>query len=244
MEPTELLLYIAFPLIAWIYSSIGFGGGSSYIALLALTNLLPEQIRFYALICNITVVSINLCFYIYRSELKFKKSIQLTLISVPCAFLGGSFSLNQETYTYLLGSILGLSSIIMLSQTFNKLEKFKLPKTNNYILSGVIGFISGLVGIGGGIFLAPYLYLSKWAKPKTIAATCSFFILVNSTAALSGILIQKSNVNIESNLYLFIALVSLGSLLGKLKPLKKNRQLKLLTSLLILLVSIKLLSTQ
>ena len=243
MELIDLLLYIAFPLIAWIYSSVGFGGGSSYIALLALTKLLPEQIRFYALICNIIVVSINLYFYIYRSELNFKKSIQLTLISVPFAFLGGSFSLNQETYTFILALVLGLASIIMLSQTFNKLETFKLPKSNNYILSGAIGFISGLVGIGGGIFLAPYLYLSKWANPKSIAATCSFFILVNSIAGLSAILIQRSTIEPQNNLFLFIALVSLGSLLGKLKPLKKNRQLKLLTSLLILLVSIKLLST-
>jgi len=179
-----------FFLIAILYSSVGFGGGSSYLAVLALTSLAFTQIRSISLLCNIVVVSSGTFIYIKHKLFNWKKILPLVLMSIPMAFIGGYLKISQGFFYILLGLTLLSAAILMVFSKYiskkgeNTNSKESLAKNISY--GGGIGFISGMVGIGGGVFLAPLLYLTKWDTPKRIAATSSFFILVNSIAGLVG----------------------------------------------------------
>lgn len=242
----QWLIISLFFLVAVLYSSVGFGGGSSYLAVLALTGVAYTQIRSTALLCNIVVVSSNVLFYINKKEYNWKKVIPLVFFSVPLAFLGGLLKINQTFFFVLLGITLLFAAITMwLSKQLKTSKQLK----NNYSIyknlsfGGVIGFISGLVGIGGGIFLAPILHLSNWDTSKKIAATASFFILVNSIAGLIG---QYSNPNffIDWNLTsILLVTVLIGGQIGSRmsNKLLNAIQLKKATAILIAFVSIRIL---
>lgn len=183
--PVILLFFI----VAVLYASVGFGGGSSYLAILALTGIVFSQIRATALLCNIVVVSSNVFFFSQQKKINWKKILPLIMCSIPFAYLGGYVKISQQFFFILLGStLLFAASSMWLSKkiiAFN--EKKNDPKNlKNIGFGGIIGFISGMVGIGGGIFLAPLLHLTNWDTPKKIAATASVFILVNSLAGLFG----------------------------------------------------------
>jgi uncharacterized membrane protein YfcA len=237
---------ILFFMIAILYSSVGFGGGSSYLAILALTGIVFTQIRATSLLCNIVVVLGNVYLYHKQKQLDWKKIIPIVLCSVPFAFLGGYLKINQQFFFILLGITLlfaagtmWVSKKIMISE--NETDNSKTMK--NGIYGGFIGFISGMVGIGGGIFLAPILHLTSWDTPKNIAATASFFILVNSIAGLFG---QYSNpeFNIDWSLTsILLITVFIGGQIGS--RLSNNYftpiQLKKTTAVLIAFVSFKIL---
>jgi len=185
------LVIVLFFIIAIIYSSVGFGGGSSYLAILSLTGLPFIQIRTIALLCNIVVVTGGVYIYAKKGLYNWKKVLPLVLLSVPMAFLGGYLRISQAFFFVLLGITLVVASFSMLLSTSinNKLIYLKSKHKkwyNNAEYGGVIGFVSGMVGIGGGIFLAPFLHLINWDNSKRIAATASFFILLNSIAGLFG----------------------------------------------------------
>lgn len=190
MEHWELLLF--FFGIAVLYSSVGFGGGSSYLAILALYGIEYRLLRATALLCNIVVVTGGTYIFYKKGYLKWQKILPLVLVSVPMAYIGGSLRITQHTFFILLGFALILAALLMLFQSFKSIEVVKSNSENpnklpfNMSLGGSIGFVSGMVGIGGGIFLAPVLHLLKWEGAKTIAATASFFILVNSISGLAG----------------------------------------------------------
>ncbi|GAB7257686.1 sulfite exporter TauE/SafE family protein [Polaribacter sp. OB-PA-B3] len=235
-----------FFIVAVLYSSVGFGGGSSYLAILALTGIVFTQIRATALLCNIVVVSGNVFFFIQQKKLNLKKVIPLVLLSIPFAFLGGKLKISQHLFFILLGFTLLFAAITMwLSKKIvsSNEDKNKSKTIKNISFGGFIGFISGMVGIGGGIFLAPLLHLTNWDTPKKIAATASLFILVNSIAGLIG---QYSNpdFNIDWNLTSILLLtVFIGGQIGSrisnnfLTPI----QLKKATAILIAFVSIRIL---
>ena len=183
-------IIVLFFLVAILYSSVGFGGGSSYLAVLALTSLAFIHFRAIALLCNIVVVSGGTLIYIKNKLFDWKKIFPLVLMSVPMAFIGGYLKISQTFFFILLGITLLIAAIFMWTSKFiNKKGEnlnFKNSTTKDVSYGGFIGFISGMVGIGGGVFLAPLLHLTKWDTPKKIAATSSFFILVNSIAGLGG----------------------------------------------------------
>ncbi len=246
-EISELVLVILFFIISTLYSSAGFGGGSSYIALLSLTAFAVPEIRLIALICNIGVVSINTWSNLRNGHLPLKRALKISLFSIPFAFLGGSISLNLYSFNYLLGFSLLIISVIMFAQVLNRLKNFKFPKINNLIISGSIGLLSGLIGIGGGIFLSPILFLSNWGKAKQIAATASLFILLNSLSGLCGLLYSNwnyfSNNFSHKNLAMYLMLsVILGSILGQQTNRLKgaNQRIKGITAVLLFIVSIRL----
>lgn len=180
-------LLLAFFVIAMLYASVGFGGGSSYLAILALFEINFSFLKAAALICNITVVS-NGTFQFYRKKLlDFKKMLPLVLSSVPMAFLGGKMLLKEQTFFIILGITLALAAILLWFQPQQKAKStFQNKIWLNVFIGASIGFLSGLVGIGGGIFLSPLLFFINWDEPKKIAATASFFILVNSISGLIG----------------------------------------------------------
>lgn len=232
--------------IAILYSSVGFGGGSSYLAVLALTGIAYTQIRSTSLICNIIVVLSNVIYFQKTKAFNWKKVIPIVLFSTPFAFLGGFLKINQTIFFIILGNILLIAAVTMwFSKNIisKKNNDAKLNITQNASYGGSIGFISGMVGIGGGIFLAPLLHLTNWDSPKKIAATASFFILINSIAGLLGQYLNP-DFNVDWNLTsILIITVFIGGQIGRrmsnkfLTPI----QLKKATAILIAFVSIRIL---
>lgn len=186
MNHWEILIFFA--MIAFIYSSVGFGGGSSYLAILALYDLPFQEIRLTALFCNIIVVAGGTLVFISHHNMRWKKILPLVLFSVPMAFLGARLRIGEDTFFILLGFSLIIAGVLLWIRT-RPGEVFPLGKVRymqDGVLGGGIGFLSGMVGIGGGIFLSPVLNLMKWDRPREIAATASFYILVNSMAGVAG----------------------------------------------------------
>lgn len=238
-------IILLFFVIAILYSSVGFGGGSSYLAVLALTSIAYTQIRSTALICNIVVVFSNVLLFHKEKLLDWHKIIPLVLFSVPLAFLGGFLKINQTFFFILLGITLLIAAITMWhsKKTTSSIKKNKINNSKNAIYGGIIGFISGMVGIGGGIFLAPFLHLKNWDIPKKIAATSSVFILVNSIAGLFGQYINPDFL-IDWNLTsILLVTVFLGGQIGSRMSNKffSPIQLKKATAILIAFVSLRIL---
>jgi len=241
-------IILLFFIVAVLYSSVGFGGGSSYLAILALTltGIAYTQIRSTALLCNIIVVSGNVLLFHKQKLYHWKKVIPLVLFSVPLAFLGGYLRISQTFFFVLLGFTLLFAAITMWvsKRIVSKNDATKeLSLTKNVSYGGVIGFISGMVGIGGGIFLAPLLHLTHWNVPKKIAATASFFILVNSTSGLIG---QYTNPDFVIDWNLTSVLLIVVFIGGQIGSRFSNRfftpsQLKKATAILIAFVSIRIL---
>lgn len=189
MPHPEILIF--FFAIAFIYASVGFGGGSSYLAILALYSLPFKEMRLIALVCNIIVVTGGTIIFIKNKQVNWRKILPLVIISVPMAFLGATIKLSQDTFFIILGCSLIVAAVLLWIKTKGLAEKdLGGDNKKNYVkdglLGGSIGMLSGMVGIGGGIFLSPLLNLIRWDVPKKIAATASVFILVNSIAGIIG----------------------------------------------------------
>lgn len=216
-------LVVFFGIIAFMYSSVGFGGASSYLAVLALYGMPIADMKLTALVCNIIVVTGGTTLFIKNRYLDMKKVLPLVLVSVPLTYAGGVLKLSAHTFFTILGFSLLMASILMFIT-----QKPAKNSYNNMVVNGgiggAIGFLSGLVGIGGGIFLSPILNLSGWDTAKKIAATASFFILVNS---ISGIAAQLNTPHPSINylqLGLLASAVFLGGQLGSRVGINKLRQ--------------------
>ncbi len=241
-----IILSILFFVTAILYSSVGFGGGSTYLALLLLWEIPYYIFPVLALICNIFVVSGNCFNYIRAGNLKINLLVPYLVGSIPLAFIGGSLQINKSFFEIILFSVLIIAGILLLAN-FNSYEndqaKYKkIPTIVALIIGGFLGFISGLVGIGGGIFLSPILFLIKADKPKYIITSASLFILINSIFGLFGQL-TKNNVFVEiSNYWYLILIVIIGGQIGNFLNLKlfSNKILALITSGLVLFVGIRL----
>jgi uncharacterized membrane protein YfcA len=161
---------------------------------------------------------------------------------MPLAFLGGQYPIKESVFYILLGVVLLSSSILMIS-SYKLMPQIRISLFNNTLIGGIIGFLSGVVGIGGGIFLAPVLHLGKWDEGKKIAATCSLFILINSIAGLSGQIYSHGfKVDIVLLLPLLLA-VLIGGLIGSKISIHflSSEKIKTITALLVLIVGIRLL---
>lgn len=234
---------ILFFTIALLYSSVGFGGGSSYLAVLTFTALAFTEIRATALLCNIIVVIGNVWLYEKNKVINWKKTIPLVLVSVPAAFIGGYLKITQEIFFILLGFTLLIAAFLTWFTPNHKDEGLKNQLGKNMSFGGIVGFISGMVGIGGGIFLAPILHITKWDTSKKIAATASLFILVNSLAGLGG---QFANNSIQIN-YKLTSILLLSVFIGGQIGSRISHQyfsaslLKKATAILIAFVSLRVL---
>lgn len=250
---TYLLLLLGFFLIATIYSSAGFGGGSSYLALLGLV-LLNESpaansdqiaaIKGLALVCNLVVVGGSSLVFYRQGLLQSKLFLPFVIFSVPLAFWGATFRLEYSLFFGLLGTLLVMASIpLLISFNTDKASKKPLSSLQRGGLGGGIGFLSGLVGIGGGIFLAPILHLMRWESAQKIAALASFFIGINSLAALIGLWGSGQWINPEPRDWGLVLAVLLGGQLGVRWTTRKIRPviIRRTTAILVLLVGIRIL---
>src|SRR5688572_4542894 len=189
MDSLQFILLGSFLFIAMVYASVGFGGGSSYLALLAqpMFMLLPEVIRPTALLCNIIVVTGGTIIFYHEGKINWRDVWPFLVASIPFAYLGGYWKLEHDTFFIVLGFTLIIAAIVLWIKPQNQSAENRYNKTYiNVLLGGSIGFLSGLVSIGGGIFLSPVLHFLNWSEAKRISALASLFILVNSISGLAG----------------------------------------------------------
>jgi len=241
-----LLLAILFLVTALLYSSVGFGGGSTYLALLLIWEIPYFIFPVIALLCNIIVVSGNCFNYIRGGNLNLKLLLPYLIGSVPLAYIGGSLSVEKQFFEILLFMVLLLAGTLLLfnfkSYDDKKDNYNKIPVFFSILIGGVLGLISGIVGIGGGIFLSPILFLIRAGQPKHIVTTASIFILINSISGIIGHL-TKSSILIEiQNYWYLIVAVFIGGQIGNFLNLKvfPVRILALLTATLVLFVATRM----
>lgn len=245
MPHWELVIFFVF--IAFIYSSVGFGGGSSYLAVLAMYGLPFKELRLIALLCNIIVVSGGVYIYLKNHQVNWKKIIPLVVLSIPMAYLGATLRISQNIYFIILGCSLIVAAILLWIKTTSlSVSDIENSGNNSFlknsVLGGAIGFLSGLVGIGGGIFLSPVLNLMKWDVPKKIAAAASVFILVNSVSGIIGQLTRLPENTDHIRILLLCGAVFIGGQAGSRMSIRFNPLIvKRLTALLVFFAGIEVL---
>ena len=241
-----IILSIFFFITAILYSSVGFGGGSTYLALLLIWDTPYYIFPVIALFCNIIVVTGNSVNYIRAGNHNLKLLLPFLIGSIPFAYIGGTLIINKEIFEILLFLVLSVAgSLLLMNNKAYENKDITVKKLNIFIsviIGSLLGLISGIVGIGGGIFLSPILFLLKADKPKNIITTASLFILVNSISGIFG-QFTKDNIINEFVIYwpLFLS-VFIGGLIGNYLNLKifSNRVLALITSFLVIFVAARM----
>ena len=240
-----IILSILFFITAILYSSVGFGGGSTYLALLLIWDIPYYIIPVIALICNIIVVSSNSLNYVRAGNYNLKLLTPFLIGSIPLSFIGGTLIIKKEIFEILLFIVLLIAGLLLLINNKSyKNEIIIIKKINvffSFFIGSILGLISGIVGIGGGIFLSPMLYLLKLEKPKVIATTASLFILINSISGILGQFTKELIINEILSYKLFFICVFVGGLIGNYLNIKifSNRILAIITSLLVIFVAIR-----
>ena len=240
------ILSILFFVTAILYSSVGFGGGSSYLALLLIWGIPYHIFPVIALCCNIIVVSGNCFNYTRAGNLNLKLLLPYLIGSIPLAFIGGSVSIEKSIFEILLFMVLTLAGFLLLfkfrSYEDNNETYRNIPKIISIIIGGILGFISGIVGIGGGIFLSPILFLIRAGKPKHIVTAASIFILINSISGISGQLTKDLILTEIQNFWFLFLAVFIGGQIGNHLNLKifPARILALVTAGLVIFVAARI----
>lgn len=243
-ETTYFLFLSLLFIVAFLYSSVGHGGASGYLALMALFGMAPATMKSSALIMNICVSLIAFFHYHKSGHFKWKLFFPFAIASVPASFLGALVTVDVNMYKKVLGALL-IFPVLRLLGVFGKESEEK--KNINHliaILLGIsIGFLSGMIGIGGGIILSPVILLFHWANMKETAAVSALFIFVNSISALGGLFMN--GLTIDTSVYLWIAITLTGGFAGAYMGSKKinNPVLKKILAAVLFLASIKLLVT-
>jgi len=241
-----IILSILFFVTAILYSSVGFGGGSTYLALLFIWGVPYFIFPLIALACNIVVVSGNCFNYIRAGNLNLKLLIPYLIGSIPLAFIGGSLPVEKKFFEILLFLVLAVAGVLLLfnfkSYEDNEESYRKIPVVISVLVGGILGFISGVVGIGGGIFLSPILFLMRAGKPKHIVTSASLFILINSLSGIIGQLTKNVVLSEIQNYWFLLLAVLIGGQVGNFLNLKifSTRVLALVTSCLVLFVAIRM----
>lgn len=241
-----IILSILFFVTAILYSSVGFGGGSTYLALLFIWSVPYFILPIIALSCNIIVVSGNCFNYIRAGNLNLKLLIPYLIGSIPLAFIGGSLPIEKKNFEILLFLVLMIAGILLLfnfKSYDDKEESYrKVPIVISILIGGVLGFISGIVGIGGGIFLSPILFIIKAGRPKHIVTAASLFILINCLSGIVGQLTKNTVLSEIQNYWFLLLAVLIGGQIGNFLNLKMfpTRILALVTAGLVLFVAIRM----
>jgi uncharacterized membrane protein YfcA len=234
MDASHLLIIAAIFVVAILYSSVGHGGASGYLAVMALLGVMPEVTRPTALVLNLFVASI--AFYRFCREGHFAWSLfwPFAVTSIPLAFVGGMITLPTHVYKAILGAVL----IFAAARLAWNLKTDAEPKRPNIwialVIGAVIGLLSGLVGVGGGIFLTPVLLLMNWSETKTAAGISALFILVNSISGLAGN--HQQFAQLTSDVWLWVAAAVAGGIVGSTLGSKRFDSLTLRRVLALVLI--------
>ena len=234
-----------FAFVALIYASVGFGGGSTYSALLALSGVDYKLIPVIALLCNIIVVTGGTIRFARAGLIDWWQVLPLVSVSAPLAFVGGLVPLKQSVFYLLLGGGLFLSSVVLLVRVETFVTR-RFPTPFLLAISGAVGLLAGLSGIGGGIFMSPVLHMIRWADAKRIAAFASLYILINSITGIAGQLVKAGPVSLmnpTAEYWPLMLAVLIGGQMGSYLGLKllSATWLRRLTALLVGYVAIRLL---
>jgi uncharacterized membrane protein YfcA len=240
-ESHWIFFLICLLLISFLYASVGHGGASGYLALMALFGFSPDAMKPIALVLNIVVASLSFFHFYQQHDFPKKLFFWLIVASVPMAFIGGQMKLSDHLYKIILGLLLLIPTLRILIQSKQEEKEIKPYSIAATILMGAgIGWVSGMIGIGGGIILSPLLLVLGWASMKQTAAMSAAFIVLNS---ISGLLGNQQLASIQNDrLMLFIVFAVAGGWLGSWFGSKKynNYTLRLILSIVLLMASCKL----
>ncbi len=239
---TEIIFVALIGVIALMYAAVGHGGASGYLALMALFSFNTEMLRSSALILNVFVAGISFFQYYRNGHFKFKLFLPFAIGSIPLSYLGGSIAIDPNAYKKILGLAL-IFAILRLLGLFGKEtdQRNNLSFFSGVLIGGILGFVSGLIGIGGGIILSPIILLFHWANMKTTAAVSALFILVNSVSGLVG-LYFSGNFNPSPNIMIWIVVALIGGAIGAYSGSSKlsSKALKNVLAIVLIFASIKL----
>lgn len=236
----EILFILAMCLVAFLYSSVGHGGASGYLALMALFGIEAAVMKPSALILNLFVSSIAFLSYYRAGHFRLRLLLPFAITSIPAAFIGASLHIPPEVYKKILGVALLIAALRIVVRPRDEAERNKLSIPIALFSGALIGFFSGMIGIGGGIILSPLLLITRWAGMKQTAAVSAAFIFLNSLAGLSGHLV--AGMEVYPKIFLWIVVVIIGGILGswsggfKLSP----KQLRYLITAVLFIASMKL----
>lgn len=238
------IFYVILFLVAFLYSAVGHGGASGYLALMALYGIAPQEMKPTALMLNLFVSLTSFIQYYHGRFFLRSLFLSVSAASIPLAFVGGMITLDENVYKRMLGILL-LFPIIRFF-FFKNTDSNALQPFNVYVallLGGTVGLLSGMIGIGGGIILSPLLLLLKWTDQKQTAAISALFIFVNSVAGLAGQFTK--GIEFNANMWVFVVIAFIGGLLGAYFGAKRWSQhvLKYILATVLLLASYKLLFT-
>jgi uncharacterized membrane protein YfcA len=241
---THCLFLVLLPLVAFLYAAVGHGGASGYLALMALFEFAPDEMKSTGLLLNLFVAAISFYHFWRSGYFKGKLFIVFAVGSIPLSFLGGILEVDVKTYKIILGVLL-IFAILKMLDVFGK-ESKEIKKVGwiaGISTGAAIGFFSGLIGIGGGIILSPVILLFKWGRMKEAAAVSALFIWVNSAAGMAGQF--KSGIQLNTDIWLFVGLAVIGGFAGSWVGSKKmnNQALRYLLAFVLVLASVKLVFT-
>ncbi|MDG1731077.1 MAG: sulfite exporter TauE/SafE family protein [Algibacter sp.] len=238
------LFLLILPVVSFLYSSVGHGGASGYLALMALFSFAPESMKPTALLLNIFVAGISFYYYYKAGFFNKKLFFSFAIASIPLAYFGGTLEVDASIYKKILAVLLIFAILKMLNIFGKESDNIKKVKLwQGLLVGGIIGFFSGLIGIGGGIILTPLILLLHWGKMKEAAAVSALFIWVNSAAALIGQL--NSGVSIEKGSLLLVAIALIGGVFGGYYGSKiiKNQRLRHILAFVLIIACFKLIFT-
>jgi len=243
MELSSIIPFLCIlPIVAFLYASVGHGGASGYLALMALFSFPNEMMKQTALLLNLFVAGIAFYHYYRAGHFRPKLFIPFAIGSIPAAFAGGTLSLDPQIYKKVLGVLLVFAIVRMLWKGKNSDEPIKDVKwTQALIVGAAVGFFSGLIGIGGGIILTPLILLLHWGNMKEAAAVSAIFIWVNSASGLLGQF--STGVTLETVSYVMVVIAVLGGMAGSYLGSRKwnNKKLEYFLALVLTTASLKLL---
>lgn len=219
MDQSALIILAAICAVALLYSSVGHGGASGYLAVMAFMGVMPEVTRPTALVLNLFVASIGTYQFYKAGHFKWRVFLPFAVTSIPFAFLGGMIHLPTPVYKIVLGVVLMLAAIRLAWKLASDDEVKSINIPAALLIGAIIGLLSGLVGVGGGIFLTPVLLLLHWSETKTAAGVSAAFILVNSISGLLGAYAKVGELPPVVWMWVGAAIVggSIGSTLGAKK---------------------------
>ncbi len=237
----DLIFLIVLPFVSFLYAAVGHGGASGYLALMALFSFSPVEMKITALLLNLFVAGISFYHFWKNGYFKVELFSYFAIGSIPLAYIGGLFDIDTRLYRLILGFLLLFAIFRMLNVFGNHSEEVKSIKWQQGIfVGGLIGFFSGLIGIGGGIILSPVILLMKWGRTKETAAVSALFIWVNSASGLGGQLTK--GVGMPTHILMFVILAVIGAYFGAFMGSTKlnNKSLRYLLAFVLVLASLKL----